>query len=181
MLDRRIGFLPKGQLTKKQPTTVRFKSYFERRLKGGEVMMKSFAAMALLAMLMAVSYGSDWLEGGSVGRGNYGEIQQYFTDPIFSTQVPVSPPGSFYQAHNKIPLKREPLYLGKYAVAYQPLYQNPSNVSIFPSTPWQSEFRNSSLAAMESVSFQTNWTSTLVLARTKSSLKVLQNGIWKSI
>jgi hypothetical protein len=148
---------------------------------GAKFMMKSFAAMALLAMLMAVSYGSDWLEGGSVGQGNTGEIKQYFTDPIFFTRVPVSPPGSFYQAHNKTPLLREPLYLGKYAISYQGLYQNASNVSVYPSTPWQSEFRNSSLAAMEWGAFQTNWTGTLVLARTKSSLKVLQNGMWMSI
>jgi len=46
-------------------------------------MMKSFAVLALLAMTMAVSYGSDWLVGGNVGQGNNGEIQQYFTDPIF--------------------------------------------------------------------------------------------------
>lgn len=143
--------------------------------------MKSFAVLALLAMLTTVSYGSDWLEGGSVGRGNSEGIQQYFTDPIFFTRVPVSPPGSFYQAHYKTPLLREPLYLGKYAVWYQGLNKGPSNISIYPSTPWQSEFRNSSLAAMEWGSFQTNWTSTLVLARTKSSLKVLQNGIWMSI
>jgi hypothetical protein len=144
-------------------------------------MMKSLAVLALLAMTMSVSSGSDWLEGGEVGRGDYGEIQQYFTDPIFFTRVPVSSPGPIYQAHDRTPLRREPLYLGKYAVRSELLYRSPSNISVYPSTPWQSEFRNGSLAAMEWGSFQTNWTSTLILARTKSSLKVLQNGIWTRV
>lgn len=34
-------------------------------------------------MLTAASCAADWLEGGSVGRGDYGEIRQHFTDPIF--------------------------------------------------------------------------------------------------
>jgi hypothetical protein len=144
-------------------------------------MMKSFAVLALLAMLMAASYGSDWLEGGNVGQGNSDGIQQYFTDPIFFTRVPVSPPGTFYPAQDRTALLREPLYLGKFAVSYQWPHQSPSNISVYPSTPWQSEFRNSSLAAMEWGSLQTNWTGTLALARTKSSLKVLQNDVWTSI
>lgn len=46
-------------------------------------MIKAFSILALLVMLAAVSNAADWLEGGSVGRGNYGETRQYFTDPIF--------------------------------------------------------------------------------------------------
>ncbi len=34
-------------------------------------------------MLTAVPCAADWLEGGSVGRGDYGEIRQHFTDSIF--------------------------------------------------------------------------------------------------
>jgi hypothetical protein len=144
-------------------------------------MRKSSAVLALLAVTMSLSCGSDWLEGGYVGRGDYGEIQQYFTDPIFFTRVPVSSAGPSYQARDRTALRREPLRLGKYAVSSKLLYQSPSNISVYPSNPWKSEFRNSSLAAMEWGSFQTNWTSTLILARTKSSLKVRQNGIWTSI
>lgn len=46
-------------------------------------MIKVYSILALLVMLTAVSSAADWLEGGSVGRGNYGEIGQHFTDPIF--------------------------------------------------------------------------------------------------
>jgi hypothetical protein len=45
--------------------------------------IKVYSILALLAMLAAVSCAADWLEGGSVGRGDYGEIGQHFTDPIF--------------------------------------------------------------------------------------------------
>jgi hypothetical protein len=141
-------------------------------------MMKSFAVLAFLALMMTVSCGSDWLEGGSVGPGNYGEIRQYFTDPIFYTRIPVPAPASFYQP-NGVGLLREPLYLGKYAIRYSQAY--PSNISIYPAYPWQSEFRNSSLTTMEEGSVQANWTGALIFARTKSSLKVLQNGVWTSI
>jgi hypothetical protein len=144
-------------------------------------MIKSLQYLALLAMLITVSYGSDYLEGGSVGQGSSEGIQEYFTDPIFFTKVPVSPPGTFLPAQERTTLLREPLYLGKYAAKYQRPDQSPSNLSIFPGTPWQSEFRNSSLEAMEWGSVQTNWTGTLDLARAKSSLKVLRNGIWTSI
>lgn len=46
-------------------------------------MIKVYGIIALIAMLVAVSNAADWLEGGSVGRGNYGEVRQHFTDPIF--------------------------------------------------------------------------------------------------
>lgn len=46
-------------------------------------MIKVYGILALLAMFVAVSSAADWLEGGSVGRGNYGEVGQHFTDPIF--------------------------------------------------------------------------------------------------
>jgi hypothetical protein len=37
----------------------------------------------MLSMLITVSNASDWLEGGYVGSGDYSEIRQHFTDPIF--------------------------------------------------------------------------------------------------
>lgn len=46
-------------------------------------MIKIYSILALLVMLTAVSNAADWLEGGSVGRGDYGDIRQHFTDPIF--------------------------------------------------------------------------------------------------
>jgi len=144
-------------------------------------MMKSLPYLALLATMISVSYGSDWLEGGNVMPGSSEGIQQYFTDPIFFTKVPISTPVTFHPAQKRPTLLREPLYLGKYAVKYQWPNQVPSDISVFPSSPWQSEFRNSSLAAMEWDPVQTNWTGTLDLARAKSSVKVFQNGVWTSI
>jgi hypothetical protein len=46
-------------------------------------MIKVYCILALLAMLTSMSSAADWLEGGSVGRGDYSEVRQYFTDPIF--------------------------------------------------------------------------------------------------
>ncbi len=46
-------------------------------------MIKVYGILAILALLVSVSSATDWLEGGSVGRGNYGEVRQHFTDPIF--------------------------------------------------------------------------------------------------
>ena len=34
-------------------------------------------------MLIAASSGQDYLEGGYVGSGDYSDVGQYFTDPIF--------------------------------------------------------------------------------------------------
>jgi hypothetical protein len=45
--------------------------------------IKTFGVLVLLAMLAMSANASDWLEGGYVGSGNYGEIRQHFTDPIF--------------------------------------------------------------------------------------------------
>jgi hypothetical protein len=149
-------------------------------------MIRSYAAIILLSTLIAVSYGSDWLMGGYVGSGNYGEARQYFTDPIFNTKVPVASSSAYYPSLNRKNFSREPIslgkYTGKYTVAFPALsYQSPANISIFPATVWQSDFRNRSLAAMQWESFQKNWTSTMNYASTRSSLKVMEGGRWKSI
>ncbi len=149
-------------------------------------MIRSCAAIVLLSSMIAVSCGSDWLEGGYVGSGNYGEIRQYFTDPIFYTKVPVTSSSSYYPSLDRTVFFREPIALGKYAGKYTVTfptqsYQSPANASIFPANAWQSDFRNSSLAAMQWESFQKNWTSTINYASTRSSLKVKENGVWKSL
>ncbi len=149
-------------------------------------MIKSLATIILLGMLIAVSYGSDWLDGGYVGRGNYGEIRQYFTDPIFYTRVPISSYSTYYPALDRKVFFREPIVLGKYTTrspmppSLQP-YQSPANTSVYPPTAWQSEFRNKSLAAMAWESFHKNWTRTMAYASTRSSLKIMEGGQWKSI
>jgi len=49
-------------------------------------MIKAYALAILLFLLIAVSHGSDWLEGGYVKSGDTGNVRQYFTDPIFTTK-----------------------------------------------------------------------------------------------
>jgi len=47
-------------------------------------MIKAFGVLSLLALLLSASLGQDdYLGGGYVGRGDYGDMGQYFTDPIF--------------------------------------------------------------------------------------------------
>jgi len=140
------------------------------------------AILFLLSIWAVTSEGSDWLVGGYVGSPNYAEIRPYFTDPIFHTRVPVSQPVIFYPASNRTALFREPLYLGRYTprVTYQNLGST-DNRSIYPETAWQSEFRNKSLAAMEWDTFQKNWTSTVAYAGSRSSLRVLEGGSWRSL
>ncbi len=151
-------------------------------------MIRSCVAIILLSMLISVSYGSDWLGGGYVGSGNYGEARQYFTDPIFKMKVPITSSGSYYPALDRTTFFREPIvlgkYTGKYTIRYPALsYQSPANmsISIYPPTAWQSDLRNSSLAAMQWEPFQKNWTSTMVYAGSRSSFKVKDGGSWKSI
>ena len=97
-----------------------------------------------------------WLEGGFVGSPDYGEIRQYFTDPIFYTRVPVSSPLSFYKP-------------------------NIHNTYIYPFYAVQSEFRNQSLAKMQWDPFKKNWTATMTYATRKSSFKIQEGGGWRSL
>ena len=43
--------------------------------------------MIVLSLLCATAFAGDWLEGGYVGSPDYGEIRQYFTDPIFYSSL----------------------------------------------------------------------------------------------
>ena len=51
-------------------------------------MIKAYSLAILLFLLIALSHGSDWLEGGYVRSGSTGDgdIGQYFTDPIFTSK-----------------------------------------------------------------------------------------------
>ncbi|MGA9099924.1 MAG: hypothetical protein WB392_13440 [Methanotrichaceae archaeon] len=51
-------------------------------------MIKVYGALAPLAILIIVSHGQDYLGGGYVGSGDYSDIGQYFTDPIFYSPSP---------------------------------------------------------------------------------------------
>ena len=47
-------------------------------------MIKAWVALVFLTVLVAVSQGQDYLDGGYVNSGNV-DIDQYFIDPIFSS------------------------------------------------------------------------------------------------
>lgn len=137
-------------------------------------MIRPISIVMLLLMLAANSSGDDWLEGGYVGR-DYGEIRQYFTDPIFQVRVPISSPIYPYKGGSF----REPLVLGRYTSRLA--YQSPANMSFYYPYAWQSEFRSRSLAGMQWETFQKNWTSTLIYASTRSSMRVKEGGVWRGL
>jgi hypothetical protein len=43
----------------------------------------SFVIVIIACELISTGFGQDWLEGGFVRSGDYGDIRQFFTDPIF--------------------------------------------------------------------------------------------------
>jgi len=49
------------------------------------MVIKTCGILGMLTVLIAISCASDWLEGGYVSSGDHGDIEQYFTDPIFSS------------------------------------------------------------------------------------------------
>jgi hypothetical protein len=109
-----------------------------------------------LALFSMTAMAVEWLEGGYVGSADYGEIRQYFTDPIFFTKVPASQPLGFYYP-----------YIG--------------STGVYPFNVYQSEFRNRSLAAMHWEPLQKNWTATLSYAQGRSSLRVFEEGAWRNL
>jgi hypothetical protein len=110
----------------------------------------------IIILLSMTAISQEWLEGGYVGSPDYGEIRQYFTDPIFFTKVPVSQPLSFYSP-----------YLG--------------NIGFYPFNAFQSEFRNRSLSAMQWEPMRKNWTETMSYAQNKSSFRVFEGGAWRNL
>jgi hypothetical protein len=49
-------------------------------------MNRPYGIILFLIVCIMISNGKDWLEGGYVGRGDYGEIGQHFNDPLFFPQ-----------------------------------------------------------------------------------------------
>jgi hypothetical protein len=139
----------------------------------GRVLLSAFL---LLASLSA----ADWLEGGYVGPIDRNEILPYFSDPIFYMPTPTVSYGQNYPYYareyfnnsrpNVILLGKYPYAgsLGTYLWGTYPSSDEARN----------SEFRLSSLAAMQWTPFQKNWTETADYLNASSSLKVRQNGTW---
>ena len=135
------------------------------------------AALLLLGSLSA----ADWLEGGYVGPIDRNEILPYFSDPIFYTNPTVS-----YRQINPY-LAREYFNNSRSNVIRLGKYTYPGSWGTYPWGTYpsrdevlNSEFRLSSLAAMQWTPFQKNWTETMNYAKSNSSLRVHQGGGWKA-
>jgi hypothetical protein len=146
--------------------------------KGELLMMKlKYLFLIFTSLLIANAYGQDYLGGGNAGYFDATDMAQYFTDPIFT---PIST-GAQQQSWMYYP------YFGgeffrDYAKPYQfrpGTYAGPYGVYLFNPEPYYSDFRLKSLAEMNWEPFQkSNWSETANYAKTRSSIRVYQNGAW---
>ena len=114
----------------------------------------AFQASAQDGASSTMGSGGDWISP-NMGDGG-GDIAQYFTDPIFYTN-PIS-----YQ------FRADP-------------YPGPYGVYPFNPEPYYSDFRLKSLASLHWEPFQkSNWSEMINYAKTRSSMRVYQNGAWLS-
>ncbi len=123
--------------------------------------MQKILYLVATILLTGVACG-DWL---TESPPNYAEIRSYFSDPIF------------YTAPYAGGVSRAPVALGSYG--------NLSNYSypayMYPTTPFQSEFRDRSLAAMQWEQFNKNWSSTMDYVQNRSSLRIYRDGGWVTV
>jgi len=144
-------------------------------MKYGKILLPMAAIAAFL--LISIAFGQDYLGGGYVGSST-GNIAQYFTDPIFSSNPTGAQRQNWEQTYYP--------YFGAqffqdYAQPYQftpGTYAGPYGVYPFNPLPYYSDFRLSSLAGQQWEPFQKNWTETMNYLRTSSSMRVYQNGAW---
>ena len=118
-------------------------------------MMKiKFLYFIFASLLIGNVHGQEWLNGGYVGGSGGNDIAQYFTDPIFYSN-PIS-----YQ--------------------FRPgPYPGPYGVYPFNPEPYYSDFRLKSLAGLRWEPFQkSNWSEMMSYAKTRSPMRVYQNGAW---
>ena len=116
--------------------------------------MAAFAA----CLLIGIAFGQDYLDGGYVGISDYGDIAQYFTDPIFFSDPTGAQRQSWEESYYP--------YFGAeffrdYAQPYQfrpGIYTGPYGVYPFNQVPYDSGFRQTSLAGMQWVPFQSKRT-----------------------
>lgn len=137
--------------------------------------------LTLLAslFLLAGSSSADWLEGGYVGPINRADVLPYFSDPIFYMPVPSYSQSYAYRSQYFNYSRPDVIHLGKYPYL--------GSLAVYPGggyppseEPRSSDFRLSSLAAMQWTPFQKNWTETVSYAQQYSSLRVNQGGEWKT-
>jgi hypothetical protein len=137
--------------------------------------------LILITLLIGSACGQEWLEGGYVDSSDGSDIAQYFTDPIFYS----SPTGAQRNAweQNYYPYFGDEFFRD-YAQPYQfrpGIYPGPYGVYPFSPEPFYSDLRLKSLSGMQWEPFhKSNWSETINFARTRSSMRVYQNGVWIS-
>jgi hypothetical protein len=139
--------------------------------------MQCITALAA-CLLISIACGQEWLEGGYVGRSDGSDIAQYFTDPIFYS----NPTGAQRQSWEQM---YYPYFGAEFFRDYSQPYQFKSGIypgifGVYPLNPepYYSDFRLNSLAGMQWGTFQKNWSETLNYAKTSSSMRLYQNGVW---
>jgi hypothetical protein len=162
-------------------------------LKSGDLVVNQAWIIPIIFFLFISIAAARWLDEGAdyseaaswfADEGpDYGALRSYFSDPIFFSSPASSIPTGFHEQYYpyfgedffRTPV--QPIRIGQWMS--KQISQN--SPAIYPSRPTQSEFRNSSLLAMEWPEFKKNWTLTMTLAKKSSSLKVLKNHKWTSI
>jgi hypothetical protein len=128
-------------------------------------------------LLIGMAGGQDWLEGGYVGRSYDSDIAQYFSEPIFYPN-PSSIQPNGWQAYYPYSGGE---FFRDYAQPYQfrpGIYPGPYGVYPYNPEPYYSDFRLRSLMGLQWEPFQKNWSKTVDFAKTSSSMRVFQNGVW---
>ncbi|VVB62786.1 Uncharacterised protein [uncultured archaeon] len=118
------------------------------------MMRIKFMYFIFASMLIGYACGQDWLDGGYVGGSGGEDIAQYVTDQIFNSN-PIS--YQFRPGH----------------------YPGPYGVYPFNPEPYYSDFRLKSLAGLHWEPFKkSTWSEMMNYAKTRSSMRVYQNGAW---
>ena len=128
-----------------------------------------YITVFILSLQISISCGQDSSDTGYVDP-YVGDISQYFTDPIFSPNQRQSWESMYYPYFGAE-------FFRDYTYPYQfrnGIYPGPYGVYPFYQSPYYSDFRLNSLAGMNWVPFQKNWSETMDYAKTKSSFRIYQ-------
>jgi hypothetical protein len=134
-----------------------------------------------ISLLFGNACGQEWLDGGYVGSSGGSDIAQYFTDPIFYSG-PIGAQRYAWEQQYYPYFGNE--FFRNYAQPYRfkpGIYPGSYGVYPFNPEPYYSDVRLKSLAGLKWEPFQkSNWSEIINYAKTRSSMKVYQNGVWMS-
>ncbi len=125
-----------------------------------------YISVFTLCLLISIACGQEWLGNEYVGPYS-DDIAQYFTDPIFYPNQRQSWEEIYYPYFGAE-------FFRDYAYPYQfrnGTYPGPYGVYPFYPSPYYSDFRLNSLAAMVWETFRNNWSETMDYAKKRSSFR----------